>query len=45
MVTDYDCWHEGEEDVTVEAVLEILRANAAMGQAVIRRTVARLAAG
>ncbi len=45
MVTDYDCWHEEEEDVNVEAVLEILRANARMGQAVIRGAVARLAAG
>ncbi len=45
MVTDYDCWHETEEDVSVDAVLEILRANAAMGQEVIRRTVARVAAG
>ena len=45
MVTDYDCWHEAEEDVTVEAVLEVLRANAAMGQQVVRRVVERLAAG
>ncbi len=45
MVTDYDCWHEEEEDVSVEAVLEILRANARMGQEVIRGAVARLAAG
>ena len=45
MVTDYECWHEDEEDVTVDAVLEILRANARMGQEVIRRAVARLAAG
>ena len=44
MVTDYDCWHDTEEDVSVEAVLEILRQNASMGQEVIRRTVARLAA-
>ncbi len=42
MITDYDCWHETEEDVTVDAVLEILRSNAAMGQDVIRRAVARL---
>jgi 5'-methylthioadenosine phosphorylase len=27
MVTDYDCWHEEEEDVTVEGVLETLRSN------------------
>ncbi len=45
MVTDYDCWHGEEEDVTVDAVLEVLRANARMGQEVIRRSVARLAAG
>jgi 5'-methylthioadenosine phosphorylase len=45
MVTDYDCWHEDEEDVNVEAVLEILRANARMGQRIIRGAVARLATG
>jgi 5'-methylthioadenosine phosphorylase len=27
MVTDYDCWHETEEDVTIESVLEVLRNN------------------
>ncbi len=43
MVTDYDCWHEEEEDVTVDAVLEILRANARTGQEVIRRAATRLA--
>ncbi len=45
MVTDYDCWHEEEEDVSVDAVLEVLRRNAVMGQRVVRRTVARLAGG
>ncbi len=45
MVTDYDCWHEEEEDVTVDAVLEILRANARMGQEIIRRSMGRLIAG
>lgn len=28
MVTDYDCWHEGHEDVTVDAVIATLMANA-----------------
>ena len=42
MITDYDCWHETEEDVTVDAVLEILRQNASMGQDVVRRAVVRL---
>ncbi|MDZ4199050.1 MAG: S-methyl-5'-thioadenosine phosphorylase [Kiritimatiellia bacterium] len=27
MVTDYDCWHETEEDVTTGMVIETLRAN------------------
>ena len=39
MVTDYDCWHESEEDVSVDAVLEVLRRNAAMGQEIVRRAV------
>jgi 5'-methylthioadenosine phosphorylase len=28
MSTDYDCWHETEEDVTIEMILEIMRKNA-----------------
>lgn len=28
MSTDYDCWHESEEDVTVALVMENMRANA-----------------
>lgn len=35
MVTDYDVWHETEEDVTVEVVQRVLRDNVAFGQAVI----------
>ena len=27
LATDYDCWHESEEDVSVEAVLAVMRAN------------------
>ncbi|MEL7059842.1 MAG: S-methyl-5'-thioadenosine phosphorylase [Acidobacteriota bacterium] len=43
MVTDYDCWHEDEDDVSVEAVLETLRANARLGQEAVAGTVRRLA--
>jgi 5'-methylthioadenosine phosphorylase len=39
LATDYDCWHESEEDVSVEAVLAVLQANVATA----RRTVAELA--
>ena len=28
MVTDYDCWHPGHDDVTVEMILGVLNANA-----------------
>lgn len=34
--TDYDCWHETEEPVTVEAILETLKANVAMAKEIIR---------
>jgi 5'-methylthioadenosine phosphorylase len=43
MVTDYDCWHEEEAAVSVEAVVAVLRQNAAMAQEVVRRMLDRLA--
>ena len=42
MVTDYDCWHEEEEAVTGEGVMEVLRRNVALAQRVVRRAVAGL---
>jgi 5'-methylthioadenosine phosphorylase len=43
LVTDYDCWHESEEDVTVEAIMAVLHANARMAQKILRATVPRIA--
>lgn len=43
LATDYDCWHEGEEEVTVEAVLATVRGNVEKAQRVIRATVPALA--
>jgi 5'-methylthioadenosine phosphorylase len=40
MATDYDCWHEGEDDVTVEGVLQVMRANVANAQRVLRSVIA-----
>lgn len=40
LATDYDCWHESEEDVTVEAVVAVMHANVEKA----RRAVAVLAA-
>ena len=40
LATDYDCWHESEEDVSVQAILEVLGRNVATA----RRAVAKLSA-
>ena len=32
MVTDYDCWHEEEEDVNGQAVMEVVQQNAASAE-------------
>ncbi len=42
MVTDYDVWHEVEEGVSVQAVIENLKRNATNAQNVIRTAVPRL---
>jgi 5'-methylthioadenosine phosphorylase len=42
MVTDYDCWHESEEPVTVETVIRVLQANVRRARDVIRGLVAQL---
>jgi 5'-methylthioadenosine phosphorylase len=39
LVTDYDCWHEEEENVTVEAIIENLTKNAATAQKMVKETV------
>jgi 5'-methylthioadenosine phosphorylase len=42
LVTDYDCWHEEESPVSVEAVLAVLKANAVMADRVLASAVRRL---
>jgi len=42
MVTDYDCWHETEEAVSGEGVMEVVRQNVRMSQEVVREIVRRL---
>ncbi|MFM7435824.1 MAG: S-methyl-5'-thioadenosine phosphorylase [Vulcanococcus sp.] len=44
MATDYDCWFEGHDSVTVEMVISNLRANAALATQIVRITAERLAA-
>jgi 5'-methylthioadenosine phosphorylase len=40
--TDYDCWHEGHDDVTVEAIIAVLNKNAAMAKTIIKNVVPHL---
>jgi 5'-methylthioadenosine phosphorylase len=42
LVTDYDCWHEVEADVSVSGVLEVLRENAALAASTLRGAVRAL---
>ena len=42
LVTDYDCWHEGHGDVTVDMVIANLTQNAKTAQDIIAGTVAKL---
>jgi 5'-methylthioadenosine phosphorylase len=42
MVTDYDCWHEEEEDVTVEAIIQNLMKNAELAKRIIQAVVPKI---
>jgi len=44
MVTDYDCWHEDHDHVTVDAVVKVMTGNADKARALVRASVPRLAA-
>jgi 5'-methylthioadenosine phosphorylase len=39
LATDYDCWHETEEDVTVEQVLKVLAKNIDNAKKIIRNAI------
>ncbi len=42
MITDYDCWHEEEDDVSATAVMEVIRRNVKTAQEAVRRTIGRI---
>ena len=44
MSTDYDCWHEGHDDVTVEQVVAVMQANVGHARETVRRVVGSLQA-
>ncbi len=37
LVTDFDCWHETEEDVGVQAIMEVIKQNVSRAKKVIQR--------
>src|SRR5436190_147727 len=43
LVTDYDCWYEGHDDVTAEMVIETLGKNVRNAQLVLKDAVRRVA--
>lgn len=43
LVTDYDCWYEGHDDVTVDMVIEYLHKNVRNAQVVLKGAVRRVA--
>ena len=44
LVTDYDCWHEAHDAVSVETVIEYLNKNVRNAQVIMRESVKRLSA-
>ena len=44
MSTDYDCWHEGHDDVTVDAILETMAKNVENARRLIAHAIPAVAA-
>ena len=44
LATDYDCWHEGHEDVSVEAVIAVIKQNVEMARNIIKFAAGKVAA-
>ena len=42
MVTDYDCWHEGHDDVTIDQIVKVMNQNAANACQVVKAAVAAM---
>jgi 5'-methylthioadenosine phosphorylase len=44
MVTDYDCWHPNHDDVTVDAIIKVLLANADKARSLVKAAAPRVGA-
>jgi len=45
MVTDYDCWFEGHDDVTVDQIVAVMHTNSANAAKVVKAAVAAMPTG
>ena len=43
--TDYDCWHETHDDVSIEAIMAIISSNVSMAKSIIRHAVGAIGLG
>ncbi len=44
MATDYDCWHQGHDDVTVDQVIAVLQANSRLAKDIVRNAIPHIVA-
>lgn len=44
LVTDYDCWYDGHDDVTIDMVIEYLNKNVRNAQLILKEAVKRVGA-
>lgn len=42
LATDYDCWHKGQEDVSIEAILALIQKNVENSRRILREVARRL---
>ena len=42
MVTDFDCWHPNHDDVTVDAIVKVLLANAENARSLVKTVAPKL---
>jgi 5'-methylthioadenosine phosphorylase len=42
LATDYDCWHETEESVSVDMILETLKKNVSMAKNIIKKAASKI---
>jgi 5'-methylthioadenosine phosphorylase len=40
--TDYDCWHEGHDDVSVEQIIAVIQQNVALAQKILQHVIPKI---